>query len=370
MKVKKNRIRTDLRIFLTVVIALIVIGALFIYAASSVYSLARYGSPAYYLKRHLFGLLLGMCAAWLLKLFPIRRIEQLSTIAFLGALTLTLLTIVSPFALRIHGSRRWLSLAGFTFQPSELLKISFIVYLASFLSKKQHRITSLSSTYLPFILMVSITSCLLLLQPDFGLAVTLLCTAFMLMFSAGAKLRHLVITASACIPMLIALVIFKPYRLKRVLTFLHPWSDPQGKGFQIIQSLIAIGSGGSFGVGIAHSKQKFFYLPMQHTDFIFSIIAEETGFFGSCMVIMLFALFLYFGIRLACSVRNQFSSYTILGLVLLISLQALINIAVAVGLVPTKGIGLPFISYGNTALVTHLCMIGLIANLVQRDPNY
>jgi len=168
----------------------------------------------------------------------------------------------------------------------------------------------------------------------------------------------------AAIPAVVSLVYLKPYRLKRILTFLNPWEDPKGAGFQIIQSLIAIGSGSLWGVGISHSKQKFFYLPMQHTDFIFSIVAEEAGFLGSLCIIALFVSFAYFGMRLSWQLRDPFYQFTVLGFVILITLQAIINLAVTTGLVPTKGIGLPFVSYGNTSLVCSLCMVGLIINIV------
>jgi cell division protein FtsW len=209
------------------------------------------------------------------------------------------------------------------------------------------------------------TSIVLLLQPDFGMTVTLCLTGIFMAFIAGLNLKHLGITLSGLIPIALILVYIKPYRFKRIMTFLNPWSDPQGAGFQIIQSFIAIGSGKFWGIGIGQSKQKFFYLPMQHTDFIFSIIAEEIGFAGSLFIITLFALMLYAGLRLALTQEDLFARYTICGFVILLSLQASINIAVATGLVPTKGLGLPFISYGNSALVATLAMLGVVIKLIK-----
>jgi cell division protein FtsW len=181
------------------------------------------------------------------------------------------------------------------------------------------------------------------------------------------QLRYILITLGLAIPVGFFLIIMQPYRLKRILTFLHPWNDPQGSGFQIIQSLIAIGSGSWTGAGISASKQKFFYLPMQHTDFIFSIIAEETGFIGSCIILLLFTTLLYLGIKIANQLTDTFSYIVVLGFVLLTSLQAFIAIAVATGVAPTKGIGLPFVSYGNTALSCNIAMIGLISNIVHHE---
>ena len=245
--------------------------------------------------------------------------------------------------------------------------MAFITYLGYLLAKKQYRITSLAQGYLPLLGVLGMTALLLLKQPDFGQAVTLSATSFMLFYVAQCKGKHLLLTFSSILPVIGFLIYSKPYRVARVLSFLNPWNDPQGAGFQIIQSLIAIGSGNVTGVGIAQSKQKFFYLPMQHTDFIFSIIAEETGFVGGCILIALFLLFLYTGLRIASTLRDPFSYFTTIGFVLLTSLQALINLFVATGLMPTKGLGLPFISYGNSALLCNLVMLGLIINFVYNN---
>lgn len=362
-----KKISADLHIFLGCIITLITIGLIFIYSSSSVYALEQFGSSGYFVKKQLAGFFIGLCALIIVRFIPLNFIKKLSPLWFLLSLGLTTLTMVPYFTRRIHGSSRWLRIGGFSFQPSELLKYALIVYLAYLLSKKQHKTSSLLHTYLPMLLILGITSIVLLKQPDFGLTVTLMLTAFALFFIAQLQTKHLAFTASLLIPIGGALIYFRPYRLKRVLTFLNPWDDPTGAGFQIIQSLIAIGSGSVSGVGISHSKQKFFYLPMQHTDFIFSIIAEETGFIGSFFLITLYLVIIYLGMRIAWNTRDSFCAYTILGFVILLGLQGAINLAVATGLVPTKGIGLPFVSYGNTSLVCALAMIGLIINMVHAN---
>ena len=215
--------------------------------------------------------------------------------------------------------------------------MAFIAYVGYLLAKKQYRVSSLTHGFIPLICVLGITAILLLKQPDFGQAVTLCTTGFLLFFLAHCQTKHLLFTLSSALPLVGFLIYMQPYRIKRILTFLDPWNDPQGAGFQIIQSLIAIGSGNITGVGIAQSKQKFFYLPMQHTDFIFSIIAEETGFIGASLLIILFILFLYTGLKIASTLRDPFAYYVTTGYVLLTSLQALINLFVATGLVPTKG---------------------------------
>ncbi|MBT4594455.1 FtsW/RodA/SpoVE family cell cycle protein, partial [bacterium] len=206
---------------------------------------------------------------------------------------------------------------------------------------------------------------LLLKQPDFGGAFTLGCAVFALLSVAELSLAHIAWMTAIFTPLVAALIIMKPYRLARILAFLHPWGDPRGKGFQLIQSLIAVGSGGLWGRGISLSRQKYFYLPMQHTDFIFPIIAEETGFVGSTLLVVLFMLFLFFGFKILQLLEDRFSFYIVLGGVALISMRAAINLMVATGLLPTKGLGLPFVSYGGTALVANLFMVGLIINSVR-----
>ncbi len=364
MFVERKRLVADLHIFLGTVTALVIIGLLFIYSASSVAALELHGSPHYFLKKQLLGLLVGLVAFWFARTLPLSFIKSISPLLFFSSLMLTALTLMPSLGSRIHGSSRWLQLGSFSFQPSELLKVAFVLYLARFLDTHQYKAPSLRR-YISFLMIVGMASLVLLKQPDFGMTVTICATAFMMLFIVHANLTHLIITMLAAIPAGAALIYFKPYRWQRILTFLNPWDDPQGAGFQIIQSLIAIGSGSWLGIGVSHSKQKFFYLPMQHTDFIFSIIAEETGFVGATLLILLYGLLLYFGMRIAWQLNDLFSTLLVLGFVMLISLQAVINIAVACGLVPTKGIGLPFVSYGNSALVASLIMVGLICNCVR-----
>jgi len=360
---------TDLHVFLGVIITLIIIGFVFVFSSSSVYALEKFGSSHYFVKKQLIGLILGFVAFFIIRVLPIKFIKALSPLIFLSTLALTALTKLPQFAVHIHGSSRWLKLLGFTFQPSEILKFALIVYVAYFIAKKQNIISSFFRAYLPLMIILGLTSFVLLSQPDFGLTVTICCTVFILLYIAQFPPQYLIATLICLIPAGVTLIYLKPYRFRRILTFLNPWADPKGSGFQIIQSLIAIGSGGFWGVGVSHSRQKFFYLPMQHTDFIFSIIAEETGFLGSMCLVFLFIAFAYFGVRVALKLRDPFGMFTVLGFVILTSLQAITNLAVTTGLVPTKGVGLPFISYGSTALVCSLAMVGLVVNLVYSEKN-
>ena len=339
---------------------LISAGLIFIYSASSVLAIEKYGSASYFVYRQFWGLLLGLIGMLIAYLVPTGWLKKLSPYIYILALAGTALTLFPAFALKVHGSSRWLKLAGVSLQPSEFLKLAFILYLAYLLVQKKFQRKSFWFSFIPLLTIFGLTAAILLRQPDFGLTVVLSLTMFVLLLIARFSAEYLFGAMALFLPTAALLIWFKPYRLKRILTFLNPWHDPQGAGFQIIQSLIAVGSGSWWGVGIGSSKQKFFYLPMQHTDFIFAIMAEEVGFFGSTLIIFLYVLWLYFGMRLAFGMDNEFEMYLTLGFVILISLQGLINLCVVTGLFPTKGVGLPFISYGCSGLVSNLMMLGVI----------
>lgn len=364
---KKLPLYSDLNVFLTIIATLILIGCLFVYSSSSVYALETFGSSIFFVKRQLAGLSIGFFALCIGRALPLNFIRRTAPLLFLGSLGLVIMTLLPTFSRTIHGSSRWLSFGVFSFQPSELLKITLLFYVAYFLEKKTHKGTIGVKQFIPFCALISAMCIALLKQPDFGMTVTLLLTTIILFFCAHAQIKHIILTLIGLAISAIFLILFRPYRLQRVLTFLNPWQDPKGTGFQIIQSLIAIGSGNWLGTGIAHSRQKFFYLPMQHTDFIFSIIAEETGLIGCIFLITLFILLLYFGIRIAHQLTSTFNTLVVLGFMILIHLQAVMNMAVATGLAPTKGVGMPFISYGNTSLVCYLFMIGVIINMVRES---
>lgn len=363
----KKRLYADLNVFLITIAMLLVVGGVFVYSASSVYALETFGSSYFYLKRQLLGLLVGFIGIIAIQCIPTRFLKPYAPFLFFGSLGITALTALPRLSSTIHGSSRWVRIFGFSFQPSELLKIGLIMYVAYFLDQRKQVTKTALGQYVPLLIAIGATSLILLKQPDFGLTVTLLLTVLAMLFVAQVHLKHIFVALSALIPILFGLIIIRPYRLKRIMTFLNPWNDPQGAGFQIIQSLIAIGSGGFGGLGIGQSKQKFFYLPMQHTDFIFSIIAEESGLVGVLFLITLLISFCYLGLRIATQLSNRFYALCTLGFITLISLQSLINIGVATGLLPTKGIGLPFVSYGNSALVCSLAMVGLIILFVRDE---
>lgn len=363
MITKRDQILTDLFLFLAITTTLIVLGILFVYSSSFVYASELQGNSHYFLKKHLIGVILGVLGGCFFQWIPLSLLYK-SASFFLGcSIILTSATLIPSLSRQIHGASRWVTI-GLSFQPSELLKVALILWLANILAQPSKKIFSFAVLG-KIVTILTIISVVLLKQPDFGMTITLWMATLTLFFIAYGHTYFILGSFLAFIPCIIIMITRYPYRLQRILTFLNPWNDPHGSGFQIIQSLIALGSGGFFGTGVAHSKQKLFYLPMQHTDFIFSIIAEETGFLGSFFVCTLLVLFLYFGIKLAFFMREKRDVFIIVGYTVLISFQAITNIAVCTGLVPTKGIGLPFVSYGNTSLVCSILMIAIITHIIR-----
>jgi cell division protein FtsW len=323
--------------------------------------------PLFFVKRQLIGITLGIIAAIIGYIIPLSFIKETSFFSLLFATTLSALPLIGSLSHKMHGSSRWLNIKGFMFQPSELLKVALVIYLASLLSRKKIIEGTTRQTALPLLIILAVIGGILLKQPDFGCFATLFATTLIMLFIANLPVRYFVGTIAVATPLAFLLIYLQPYRWQRIITYLNPWQDPQGTGFQIIQSLIAIGSGGLWGTGIAQSQQKYFYLPMQHTDFIFAIMAEEIGFIGSLFFITLCVMFLWYGFQLSWNLTKSFSILLVQAIIVLISLQFIINLMVSTGLAPTKGIGLPFISYGNTALVCNMFMIGLISNAVQSE---
>lgn len=364
---KRSSLQADLQVFLIIIATLILIGCLFVYSSSSVYALETFGSPLFFIKRQMGGLIVGCIGLLISQLLPINFWKKSAPFLFVCSLCLLVATLFPSLSRSIHGSSRWLSLFGLSFQPSEILKITLVLYTAYFFEKNMYKRYISYKQLFFFCVTLAVMSITLLKQPDFGMTISLLLTVTILFFCTRATLKHGLIIGTLLSITSAFLIFIKPYRIQRVMIFLNPWQDPKGSGFQIIQSLIAIGGGNWLGKGIGHSKQKFFYLPMQHTDFIFSIIAEETGFIGCIFLLLLFFLCLYFGIRIVHQLKDTFSSLTVLGFVSIIHLQTVMNLAVASGLAPTKGVGMPFISYGNTALVCYLFMIGVIIKSVRNQ---
>lgn len=354
----KNKQHIDY-IFLFTVMALSALGAIMVFSASPTMAL-KLGDSYYYLKKHILYLLFGFSAMYLGARLDLKALKKWSGLLLGFSVLLLLLVFIPGVGQRISGASRWINLLIISFQPSELIKFTMVVFLARMLAASGQRIKEFFLGLMPPLLLLGGVCALIIAQPDLGTAIAIAATSFIMIFVAGAELWHLGILGLAGLAGVIALSLSSPYRLRRIMAFLDPWQDPQGVGFHIVQSLLAVGSGGLFGLGLGASRQKFFYLPQQFTDFIFAILCEELGFIGGGGVIALFVLFALRGYRIAMTVPDRFDSLLVTGLVSWLVLQALINLMVVLGLLPTTGIPLPFISYGGTATIINLFSAGVI----------
>jgi len=350
-------------VLLAVTALLTATGIVMVFSASSAVAYTQYHDPTYYLKRELLWAVVGAGALVLGMRLDYTKLRALAPWLLGLAIALLAVVLIPSLGSIEGGARRWLSLGVFTFEPSEFAKLALVLFLARLFSARSEGAASFARVGFPAIFWVGVCFALVMRQPDLGTASLYVLTAFVLLFAAGARLTHLAIEAAVAIPALLGFIYASPYRRDRFLAFLHPWKDPQGTGYHIIQSLYALGSGGIFGLGLGQSRQKFGYLPAQYTDFIFSIIGEELGFVGAAAVLVLFLVFAYRGIRIAMRAEDRFGFYLAIGLTASITLQALINIGVVTSSWPVTGVPLPFISYGGTSLVVTLFGVGLLASI-------
>ncbi len=341
-------------IFFFSVMALTAIGGIMVFSASPTMAL-KLGDSYFYLKRHILYLLLGFSAMYLALRVSLIKLRKWSALVLAASILFLLVLFIPGVGKTIGGATRWIDLVIVSFQPSELIKLTVIIFLASLLAK--------SPRLLPSLAVIGLICALIILQPDLGTAVAIAGTGFIMLFAAGARPAHLALLGGLGIAGIIVLSFSSPYRLRRMAAFIDPWADPQGTGFHIVQSLLAVGSGGLLGLGLGASRQKFFYLPQQFTDFIFAILCEELGFIGGAGVVFLFVLFAARGFKIAVNAADRFNFLLAAGITAWLTLQALINIMVVLGLLPTTGIPLPFISYGGTATIVSLFAVGLVLNI-------
>jgi cell division protein FtsW len=346
-----------------VVAALVAIGLVMIYSASSATAYATYRDTAHYLKRQLLWLVVALAAAFLAYRIDYRKLRSVATIGIvlaLGALVAVLLPHVGEAS---NGSRRWLGIGAFSFEPSESAKIALVVFLAAKFAAMGEDVRSLVRGVVPCLLVTCALAVPVLLEPDMGTASLLIFTAFGLLFCAGARIEHLGLCALAMLPVAALAIGSSAYKRARIFAFLDPWRDPQNTGFHIVQSLLALGSGGFVGLGLGASRQKFFYLPEQYTDFIFAILGEELGLLGALSVIALFVVLAFRAVRIALAAPDRFGMLLALGCTLLIVIQAFVNIGVVTSSWPVTGVPLPFLSFGGTSLVVSLVAVALIINV-------
>ncbi|MBI4654134.1 MAG: putative lipid II flippase FtsW [Nitrospirae bacterium] len=347
------------------VTALIVIGIVMVYSSTALMSMGKYGNGFHFIWRHLFIIVIGFLTMFFLARVNYQKLMVFVIPLLVLSLALLILVFVPGIGVSAGGARRWIKLWPSTFQPSELAKITMVLFLADYMSRNASRMKSLRYGIIIPISVLIIFQGIILLQPDFGAAASLGILTITLLFIGGVRWNYIAGLALLSLPVIYKLVWSVSYRKDRILSFLDPWEDPLGKGFQLVQSFIAFGRGGLTGVGIGASKQKLFYLPELHTDFIFSLIGEETGIIGAAVVLCLFIWFFIKGIKIAQQTEDQFGYYLAIGLTMMIVNQALINFAVAVGAMPTKGLPLPFISYGGSAALINMAAVGILISILK-----
>ena len=335
-----------------------------VYSASALVALERFQQPYLFVTRQIMWAAVGVALLSIVMRIDYRTYRNDKLVwAGLGVVGLMLVAVL--FARPINGTRRWFGVGGFGIQPSELAKLAAIFFTALVLERRRHRINELGYSLLPIGLIVGGLVGLILLQPDFGTAVTLLAVIGVMVFAAGFSYRYLFGAMLLALPALYVVLMQADYRRRRLLIFLDPWSDPLGDGFQIIQSLIAVGTGGVFGRGLMQGVQKLFYLPEPQTDFIYSVISEELGLVGATVVLLCFCVIAWRGMRTALRAPDGFGAFLALGITMMLALQAFVNMSMVLGLLPTKGIPLPLVSYGGSSLLINLLAVGVLLNISQ-----
>jgi len=334
-----------------------------VFSSSSVRAYYFYNDSFYFFKRQLAWSILGFIAMIFFMNYDYWKIKKYEKLIVFVMLLLLVLVLIPGIGKKVNEARRWIGIGALTIQPSEIAKLGMIIYLSCGLERKGVKVQSFFGGVLPFLLVMGVVCALILKEPHLSATVLIGITTLILLFVGGAKMTHMIGMGACGFVLALMLAISKPYRLKRLLSFLDPWANPSEEGYHIIQSLYALGSGGLIGVGIGQSRQKFFYLPEPQTDFIFSVIGEELGFIGAAFVIIMFMFFIWRGYRTAMAAPDVFGKLMATGITSLIALQFLINVAVVTASVPVTGMPLPFISYGGSSLTITMSQIGILLNI-------
>lgn len=360
-----RKLKSD-RILFTTTILLVGLSIVMVYSASAPVALDRYGRASMFLVKQGLWAVLGLAMLSIVMRVDYHAYREPVFIwSSLAVVTFALIAVfLSP---PVNGARRWFGIGGIGVQPSELAKLVAIVFIAALLERRMHRIDDIKYSLTPIAIVVLGLVGLILVEPDFGTSMSLLLIAAVMVFAAGLNYRYIVGAALLALPTLYLIVMGSAYRRRRTLAFLNPWEDPLGDGFQVIQSLIAVGTGGVWGKGIMNGVQKLFYLPEPHTDFIFSVISEELGLIGATAVLLCFGIVAWRGLRVSLRAPDTFGSFLALGLTTMVAVQAFVNISVVLGLMPTKGIPLPFVSNGGSSLLINLVGMGMLLNVSQHS---
>jgi len=354
------------RVLFPATLLLICVSVVMVYSASAVVALERFQQPYLFLTKQALWSVLGLAVLLVSIRVDYRTYRNEAFIwSLLGLVVLMLVAVL--FVSPVNGTRRWFGVGGLGIQPSELAKVACVFFTALMLERRMHRIDDLSYSLMPIGLIVGLVVALILLQPDFGTSISLALVVAVMIFAAGLHYRYFVGLALVALPAIYLVLVAAPYRRRRLLAFWDPWADPLGDGFQIIQSLVAVGTGGVFGRGLMGGVQKLFYLPEPHTDFIYAVISEELGLIGATAILLCFCVIAWRGLRIAARADDTFGSFVALGLTTMIAAQAFVNISVVLGLMPTKGIPLPLVSFGGSSLLINLLGMGVLLNISQHE---
>ena len=357
------KVKKEGKLLLLAVVLISLFGALMIYSSSYVWAEYKFNDPFKYLKSQGIFLILGYIIMYIVSKYPYQNYKKLSNIIFGICLAMLALVLIPGIGTVRNGSRSWFGLGGFGIQPSEFTKLGLIIFTSKYLSNNEKNLKDIKKGVFPILGVLLLVFGLIMLEPDFGTGVVIVMTIIVLLFVSGVKMNFFIKVGVLGLIGVVVLIIIAPYRMQRIISFLNPWSDPLGSGFQIIQSLYAIGPGGLLGLGLGNSIQKHFYLPEPQTDFIFSIISEEFGFMGVLIVSTLFIIIITSGFKIAMNCEDKFGKYLAFGITFGLAFQTLLNLMVVTGLIPVTGVTLPFLSYGGSSLLISLISMGVLFNI-------
>ena len=356
---KSNKIST---ILLICVLILSIFGILMVYSASFYSATRNYNNPFFFLKKQVVGFVLGCVGLVFFSKFNYNKLQKFSLVVFILSIVLMLLVFVPGIGIENYGAKRWIKLPGFSLQPSEIAKFAFVLFSSSYLSKNYKKVKSFWGI-LPVLASGGILCLLIILEPNMSITMCVGIVMFVMLFLGGLSKKHFIMLFVPALCLVPILILIEPYRLARLVAFINPWANSKGEGYQLIQSFFAIGNGGFLGVGLFNSRQKYLFLPFSESDFIFSVICEELGFVGAFLVLCLFFVIIFCGIKIAMKAKDKFGCYLAGGITAIICVQTLLNIAVVTGSIPPTGLPLPFISAGSTSLVVFMSAIGVVLNV-------
>ncbi len=357
--------KINLLVFL-IVLGLGIFGCIMVYSASSYVASYRYDNPYFYLTKQIIGVALGTIAMIVFSKINYEKLKKFKWVAVIVSALLLCLVFIPGIGVENYGAKRWINLGFFTLQPSEFAKFAFVLFSADYLSKNYENVGKFK-TLLPVLAVGIMFCCLIILEPNMSITMCMGLVMLFMLFVGGARMKHFAILGVPAMAAVPVLILIEPYRIQRFMAFLNPWANPQGEGFQLIQSLYSLGSGGLFGVGLFNSRQKYMFLPFSESDFIFSIIGEELGFFGAGVVVLVFAALIFLLIKIAKNAKDRFGALLVLGVSSVIAIQVIINLCVVSGMIPPTGLPLPFISAGSTSLIVFMSAIGICLNVAKQS---